>query len=359
MERKPLVKRWWRIRITAIGLGLVTTFLLLEVALRLLPSFAREPLRSLVLEAGRIPLSNRRILPGGVQIFLPVLQHADILVVGDSFPFGTYVDGKHTFPSRLAERLQVMVANLAVASQSPPAYNRMLEIGSRYHPKLVLYCLFANDFNYGSEFEARSISSENANKTLPGDAELFVTEPSAQQRLGIALRHLTNLSLSYQLYKLLQQPAQKVPSVEWRKDVIYFKFAGRGYWDNWVGWQTPQVQEGTRFNVRLMAQAFQRVHGLASHLLVVLQPSKEMVYAPFVGDLAASIYDESHYETYVRVAEMLGREHIPYVDLTPELRRVAAESPQPLYHAIDGHWNERGHDEVARILASYIQKELM
>ena len=62
----------------------------LEIALRLSPLFLPEPARSFVEEAARFHLSNVRMYPREVAIRLPSAKNADILIVGDSLPFGTY-----------------------------------------------------------------------------------------------------------------------------------------------------------------------------------------------------------------------------------------------------------------------------
>jgi hypothetical protein len=45
--------------------------------------------------------------------------------------------------------------------------------------------------------------------------------------------------------------------------------------------------------------------------------------------------------------------HLLCLDLTPALRKRALRH-EKLYFSIDGHWNEQGHDAVAREINSFL-----
>src|SRR5262245_26333828 len=111
-------------RLMSTALIALLTFLLLELALRLLPFVLSEPQASFFSEAARIPISNTRMYDG-VAIALPPTADAEVLVVGDSVPFGSYVSAEETFPARLQEATGMRVINLSVGSMGPHEYNRM------------------------------------------------------------------------------------------------------------------------------------------------------------------------------------------------------------------------------------------
>ena len=98
--------------------------------MRLAPAFLQEPARSALEEAARIRLSNVRMYPRQTGIRLPASERADILVVGDSFPFGIYEAAEDVYATLVGNVLQKNVVNLGIASTQPSTYNRMLEVGA-------------------------------------------------------------------------------------------------------------------------------------------------------------------------------------------------------------------------------------
>jgi hypothetical protein len=337
----------------------ILTFCLLELALRLVGHVMGEPARSFLQESARIPYSNLRIyggLKGGIQILIPPAHKADILVVGDSFPFGTYEKSEDVFPSVLARSSGRSVVNVGVGSTGPVEYNRMLEIGLRYEPSVVLYCIFANDFVY-DEDRIRPLSDKNTNISLPGDEVIFRSSLEARDRRANIFKAITNQSISYQMMKLFQQPLAKHQTISWVSQGNFFMFASAEYWDPQISSKDPVVQRRTGVNLRLIenANAFAKEHN--QRLIVVLQPSKEMVYGPLATDLPIRIYDESHSATYQILAQQLERQGIPTIDLTAALRAEAKKGVK-LYHSIDGHFNEAGHRLVADQLVAYLSKTM-
>lgn len=326
---------------------LTTTFLFAEVALRALPLVVGDPLRSVIREAERIPYSSARTY-GGTRVLLPPPAAADIVVVGDSFPFGTYVRAADAFPSLLAEQLHTTVINLAVGSQAPAQYQRMVELSARYTPRLVLYCIFANDFI--DEHAPPQPLDEAPFGSRPGDAALYVPAIGWRDRAEAMARRASNLSLLNLLRKIYAQPAAANQSVPWRRAGLSYLFAPATYWDPQIDWNVAAVQRATATNAEFvrMADAFGRQKGF--RLVVVLVPSKELVHGPMVGD---AIYRDSHYRTYQELSSLVAALQIPVVDLTPELRARAAQGVQ-LYHTIDGHWNEAGHRAAAEVLSGVV-----
>ena len=113
--------------------------------------------------------------PRQTGIRLPASERADILVVGDSFPFGIYEAAEDVYATLVGNVLQKNVVNLGIASTQPSTYNRMLEVGARYHPRVVVYAIFANDFLNEDDFRPRRLALENTFRFLDGDREKFST----------------------------------------------------------------------------------------------------------------------------------------------------------------------------------------
>ena len=111
--------------------------------------------------------------PREVAIRLPSAKNADILIVEDSLPFGTYEASEDLYATRVGELLGKRVVNLGVGSTLPPAYNRMIEVGARYHPRVMVYAVFANDFLTEDGFEPRRLALKNTFRSLDRDREWF------------------------------------------------------------------------------------------------------------------------------------------------------------------------------------------
>jgi acetyltransferase AlgX (SGNH hydrolase-like protein) len=338
---------------TLAALLLLATFVLCEVLLRACSFLLPEPARSMVEEANRIRLCNTRMFDG-TSILLPEIKKADVVVVGDSFPFGTYVRENDAFPAKLGQRLGLTVVDLGVASTIPPEYQRMAEISTLYSPSLLVYCVFARGFNNPPNLgEPGELTRENAAQPNPGDERLFHRTMTGRMRFQILRKQVTNLSLILQIVKMQRQPLSKnLDRIAERINGRYFVFAGTNYWDPQISWNTAAVRDSTESNVALI----QKVNELAAKqkfsLLVVLIPTKEMVYGPLT-QAGPRIYSESHHQTYKELKSRLDAAGIPCLDLTSPLRN-AAKSGTPLYFSIDGHLDEIGHAEVARILAEHL-----
>jgi hypothetical protein len=329
----------------------VMTIALFEVVLRIVPMFMQQPMASFLQEADRIALCNTRLY-GGTSIWMPTTTQADMLVVGDSFPFGTNCRAGESFPAQFAELTDLGVVNLGVPSMAPPEYNRMLEVGMRFSPKRVLYCVFANDFRYDAPVEIRKLSIENASKSLPGDRRLFAESLSITDRARQARTLAMNPFLSIQLLKLARLPNFNVEHVIYEDDDLAMMFMPREWWDPQLSWKTPEVQEATRTNAALIKEAADFCKNQGADFLVLLIPPKEMVYSPGL-DIEKKVFDTSHGETYDQLKRMLSDQKIECLDLTTQLRELARQNVQ-LYFTIDGHFNERGNELVAGILKDFL-----
>lgn len=93
----------------------------------------------------------------------------NVVFLGDSFTFGQGVPPKQTFPFLVGDSLraalpdaQLRVANFGWSSSSPLlSYRRLLAIGERYHPDVVVMCIdmtdFGDDIRWGNLIEENRI----------------------------------------------------------------------------------------------------------------------------------------------------------------------------------------------------------
>lgn len=316
-----------------------------------------EPAASLMREAARIPRSNTRMYScpeGCTSIILPPKQKADIVVIGDSIPFGTLVSEKDTFPRILADRLHKTVINLAVGSQSPNQYHRLVEIASRYEPRTMIYSVFSNDFNWGAWPDAPTLQRDRGEKNLPGDEKLVIATPTPRDRIWRAAKVLTNLSLGFQLLQLKRRGGDGLVPVPWKDATRYLSFRPFEYWDSYLDWQRERIRETTGENARLAELASDFAKSWNGKLIVVFIPHKEMVYAPVVDEATrAKILSLDQERTIDEFGSAIRARRLPYENLTEALR-AEAKSGKKLYFTIDGHLDESGHAAVADYLAPRI-----
>jgi hypothetical protein len=100
-----------------------------------------------------------------------------------------------------------------------------------------------------------------------------------------------------------------------------------------------------------VVEALQGIHSLAREngatALVVLQPSKEEVYMPLLGD--------SLPDAVIPFRAALQKNGIRYLDLLDEFRRRAANG-EVLFFEADGHPNARGYALIAELVISHLKQ---
>jgi hypothetical protein len=298
------------------------------------------------------------------RILLPKKAKKEILVLGDSFPFGANVRHKDAFPRLIQEYSNKSVINLGIGDTNPIHYNRMLEVGMRYDPDLILYCIFANDFIYqiDEDIRVKKLSIDNTYLRFDRDEELFIEELTFNHRMASLRKRIVNLSISYNrlfwLYGIYRASKEtNNQNVMDRGQIIkiyghVFQCPNKTYWDKFISWNNDQIKEGFRINVKLIkeANAFAKKHH--KKLVVILLPLKEMIYGPLVKEKDI-IYDESHDRTFLELEKEMNKLKIAIFNPTAYLRGEAKKGKK-LYFTIDGHFNETGHEEIAKAIVQYL-----
>ncbi len=355
-----------QIRLAAIAVLVLATTVLAEGALHVLRVWGPVPLRAFLDEVRRIRRCNLRYysLPGRPvpAIRLPSPQDADVVVVGDSFVFGTLVDAEDAFAARLGRMLGAeggpcRVLNLGVPSTSPPQYNRMLELGMRYRPELVVYAFFANDFSYESLPAVRRLSANETWRRRPEDEGLCYEALPPLVRLNHWRKWLTNHLLTIQLVKSLASRhiygRQGYPvAIDAQR---YYLLADTSWWGRWLDPGRLQVRRSIEANCALAREAAAFAERQGTRIVFVLIPSREQVLAPFLPDtLASRVHAPAYEATYGALAACLRADGLPVLDLTEALRRAVARG-RKVYFSFDGHFDESGHEVAASALAAFLR----
>jgi hypothetical protein len=290
----------------------------------------------------------------------PWPEKAEIVAVGDSLTFGYGVEDDEAWPALIAKELSPnRLINLGLIGAGPQQYLRVYEtFGSQLHPKVLLVGFFArNDFGDAAVFDRWAKSGSETNYLVWREfGEPANTNFSLEQPIGDSLSYLIwrfhiTASESH-LYNLLRNApwyVKRLMSSE-RKT---FKGADGGRLQlspQSLAAATEDAQsESAPF--KMAVEALQTLHSIAgangTNILVVLQPSKEEVYLPLMGEPAPDPGSP------LRMAlEQLG---VPYLNLVQGFRS-RAESGEVLFFEADGHPNRRGHALTAEIVLAYLNK---
>ena len=323
---------------------------LFELLLRFGSALFPSPLDELIWEARQTRHNVGRTVKQ-VAIPLPPVSNVDVLVVGDSFPFGFNVRASETFPALIEESTGRAVVNLSVIGTSPVQYNRMMEVGFRYKPKVVVYCLFANDFVTGDAAEFSLARSEGrAPMGLLSDEDLFVESLSSDLKRDLFFRRLQHGSVLWELSQWLRHPVQSRKRLDYLDEHRRMVLVGGSFWRRRLDWDMRGVAEGVRSTIDVVAAASNLAKAHDVEFRVVLIPSKEMVYGPLLADdKGLEIGYGSHLRTYREAALMLEAEAVEVIDLTESLQRAARDGYR-LYFTFDAHFDASGHRWVAEEL---------
>lgn len=292
----------------------------------------------------------------------PWPETAEIVVVGDSLPFGYGVEGDQSWPALVAKQLpELSLVNLGLLGGGPQQYLRLYEtFGEELQPKILLVGFFLrNDLWDGEMFETWLESGAAVNYVVwrdfgrPRSTRLELRQPLGDLFVSVLWRGHLFASRS-QLYNLLH-------------------YVRRSFRDSVRGWDvsesaTFETRDGTRLELNLgdfadktkdvrpgnrrfdiAIDALQRLDSKArsngTEMLVVFQPSKEEVYLPLLGEPEA--------DPGRPLREKLGELGIDYLDLLPDFRRRAAEG-EALFFEVDGHPNVRGYALTANLVLAHL-----
>jgi len=295
----------------------------------------------------------------------PWPETAEIVTVGDSLTFGYGVEDDQAWPALIARNLfPNRLINLGLNGAGPHQYLRVYEtFGTRLRPKVLLVgFLVANDFWDADMFDRWLKLGAQGNYLVwrdfgrPRSTDLSLNQPIGDLVVSILWRcHL--LASNSRLYNFLHHV---------RKSLTKY-LQGYGF-SELKPFQAPdgtqlQLDPGGFANQAgigqpghrafdISVEALQRLDSIArangTRLLVVLQPSKEEVYLPLMGE---TTFDADPGRP-LRVK--LGELGIPYIDLLPDFRSRAAKG-EVLFFEVDGHPNARGYALIAELVLAHLK----
>ncbi len=236
-----------------------------------------------------------------------------IVVIGDSVVFGS---GGVEMPQRFTELLEQATQHVEVINMGVPGYGTDQELlylkteGLKYHPDLVLFCVFFNDFNESFE----PINAWNGRPkgyfSLQGDDLVF--HPPSFSTFYLLSQH------SY-LLGLADMGLMKV-SQAYRK---------------------RHHRQGMVLDPQTRIKVFQRMFASVAELCRQNDIRVMFVYLPYPAQKGPLPMQ--------KLMESAAADHqVPVLDLTDTL--AAAHAVKPAYFPGDVHFNQYGHRVVAGAL---------
>jgi hypothetical protein len=270
-----------------------------------------------------------------------------VLLLGDSFTYGTGVDDDQTFAARVeqdlrADRMSVEVVNAGCPGKGTDYALKCFQmVGRKFHPELTVLCFFANDFqdNERGEYYLVGKHGELAAKSLKedqGGIKNFLFRLPAYNWL-ISWSQAANL-VKQAGVEVLVNRAQKTGSDASGGLVVSYKKGAEGY-------SNRTNKDLTNLYVARLNTA---VKGAGGELIMFYLPVSQEV-----REYQTSRTISADERACVRIAADNG---ITLWSLTPLLAH-SGQSIDHLYYK-EGHWTAAAHEMAARSMSRLIQSEL-
>jgi hypothetical protein len=280
------------------------------------------------------------------------MEHADVVLLGDSYVEGWYVSDQETVAARLSARLGRPVANLGVAGYGTLQELRVLEGDAlRRRPEVIAWFFFeGNDLYNDHEFENALLAGPPSQEDATPRADGLTRDHGWDQRSFVlnAFRRIRRFS-----HPLVSNRAPywaHLPRPGGRAERVYFFDYAATPWTDYEEerWAIARAafEEGV---------AVAREHGI--ELVFLYVPIKYRVYQDSIEIPAGSPllrWDVWHLLP-VRFQDFCASASVSCVDLTDRLRQ-GVEHGRLTYPLNDTHWSPEGHAFVAAALEELIRE---
>jgi lysophospholipase L1-like esterase len=275
----------------------------------------------------------------------PWPARADIVALGDSLTFGYGVAPDQAWPALIAQALpDTKVINLGLIGAGPQQHLRVYEtFGVPLAPKILLVGFFlANDFWDADKFDTWLKSGAGGNYMVWRD---FGADSNDRTGLG---GEVLRDSYLYHWARFIRRSYRN-----WRagepKDLQLADGSHVKLRPDDLAYMTAYIEPGDPvFDLALDALA--RINAIAAshgtHVIVVLEPSKEETYLPLLDGKPA--------DPGAPLRAALDARGIEYLDLLPVFREHAAAGAK-LFYEFDGHPNAEGYRLTAQGILAHLE----
>ena len=269
-----------------------------------------------------------------------------IAIIGDSYIEAWHVDSNESYPSKLRVLLgdAFDVYSFGVSGAPLSQYLHMARYAvEQYDPDLLIFTIIHNDFdeslrriNTGSRhFMLLDIQDGRVSETTPEPDPSFVQYNRTKRllRRSALVRYLTfNLQISGVLDRLRQRRVEYVANIDPAA----------------IARDQDDVRRAMHYVGERMATEFKD-----RRIVFVMDGPRSAIYANTFDTL-----NESVQFLHTLTAEVCAENGISLLDLSVPMRKAYAENGRHFESEWDFHWNEYGHEYVARAVADLLEEIL-
>lgn len=337
-----------------------------------------------------------------------VPMEAHILAFGDSHTYGTGVNPADTWPRRLEYLLGLPVYSIAWGGYGPAHSLLLWNEGTALRPRIIIEAFYSGNDLYDSfnlvygrgqlpEFKAtdsstiEAIARAEASEPLADHVSIIfqmmppVSSPrssaSVARRLFLLRKWAANRLL---IAKLASMGRAKIFSA-WARfrhpertawfEAQSFAREHPAYCQVFQGPNSrtlftaeyrlaaldltdPRIREGQRIILEAILHMKQLADQEKRRFIVLLLPTKELVFARETAGFVSSTYDslirnESRSRDEIKVS--LRKHAVEYIDTLTNLQKQLSKGQQPYKESADGHPNAVGHRVIAESIRDYIE----
>ena len=124
----------------------------------------------------------------------------------------------------------------------------------------------------------------------------------------------------------------------------------------------PRIAEGVEVTLKALSAMHEHCRGEGAKLLVVILPTKEHTFSPFVKarDHNSQVIELSRHHDRLegkvrkRIIEILAAKRIDYLEVLHSLQQaIAQDEGNPFFESRNGHFSALGHRVIAHSVASH------
>ena len=268
-----------------------------------------------------------------------------ILAVGDSFAWGFGVDYDQTYLALLEREAGTRIIKTGVCGYGTWHAAKIFEkYGRDLKPDVVLLNFFiGNDFYENMGVRNLTISDGRFLEIPPTDASMIhKTITWLRGRVRLVEFVINKIKTAPRLHNLVKKAGLAGDQIIGELDLFSTE-------------QKPQVTEAYQVTRDIIEKLNADVKQIGAKLFVAIIPAKNQIdLRRFEKELGEIKLDADKFDILQpnrQLISMLENMKIEYIDLTPVFSEHRKSEPeQPLYFAIDKHWNSAGHALAASAL---------
>lgn len=285
----------------------------------------------------------------------PWPKTADIVTLGDSLTFGYGVEDADTWPAIIDRALpHLRVVNLGLIGASPEQYVRVYEtFGAPLEPKVVIVGIYPDNDFWDAELFADWWES-NAGGNYMVWRNLGRLKPTDKGLTRLAKQAKAFLKPHSLLYNLAEY-ALKIYRGRHSAEPKLLRLADGAPMHLWPSLFAARTAGATSDQpaFQFVLQSLTRLRDLTAkqgaRLLVVIQPSKEHLYTPLLGETVP--------DPNTHLIESLTQLGIDYLDLTPTFQEKV-KLGEALFFLSDTHPNRQGYALIAQEILNHLKPTL-